>query len=65
MKNSSLKFLVGLFFISQLILSQPVDPPADDDPLPAPIDQWVIMLFLIAIVYGFSIIKRQKEINKY
>jgi hypothetical protein len=64
MKKNSIRFLFGLFFIGQAILAQPIDPPADGDPVAAPINQWMIAFFVIAIVYGFWTIKKQRLIYK-
>lgn len=60
MKNISLKILLGLFFLSQTIIAQPVDPPADDDPPASPIDQWIIALLLFAILYALYILKKHR-----
>ncbi|BCY27616.1 hypothetical protein [Flavobacterium okayamense] len=64
MKNISLKILLGLFFICQTVIAQPVDPPADDDPPPAPINQWLFVLFLFAALYAFYILKNKISISK-
>ena len=62
MKNLSYKLLLGLFLSSQYVLSQPIDPPADDDPPPVPINQWLIVLMITAFVYAFYVI-RQKHVQ--
>jgi hypothetical protein len=62
MKNNLLKvpFLtVLLTFLSFLASVQPGDPPADPDPLPAPINNQIIWLVVLGIVFAYYIIKRK------
>lgn len=54
--NSFLVLIVLL--ISNLIHSQPIDPPADDDPPPAPINMYLVIMFFIALILGYVMIKK-------
>lgn len=65
MKNNLLKFYLSGFvtFISLISTAQPVDPPADPDPLPAPIDSQIIWLVIGAIVIAYYTIKKNKVAN--
>lgn len=62
MKNNLLKAYLTVFitFISFLASAQPVDPPADPDPLPAPIDSQIIWLVIGAIAIAYYTIKKNK-----
>lgn len=62
MKNNLLKAYLTVFItlISFLSSAQPVDPPADPDPLPAPIDNQIIWLVVIGIVFAYYIINKKK-----
>lgn len=51
---------VFITFISFLASAQPVDPPADPDPLPAPIDSQIIWLAVIGIAFAFYILNKKK-----
>lgn len=54
MKNNLLKVYLTVFttFISFLATAQPVDPPADPDPLPAPINGQIIWLAVVGILHS-------------
>lgn len=62
MKNNLLKFYLSVFitFISLISTAQPVDPPADPDPLPAPIDGQIIWLIFAGILFAYLIIYKKK-----
>lgn len=63
MKNNLLKAYLTVFitFMSFLATAQtPVDPPADPDPLPAPIDNQIIWLAVFGIVLAYYIINKKK-----
>lgn len=62
MKNNLLKAYLTVFitFMSLLATAQPVDPPADPDPLPAPIDSQIIWLVLVGIAFAYYIINKNK-----
>ena len=63
MKNNLLKAYLTVFisFISFLASAQtPVDPPADPDPLPAPIDSQIIWLAVVVIAFAYYIINKKK-----
>lgn len=62
MKNNLLKAFLTVFitFISFLAKAQPVDPPADPDPLPAPINNQMIWLAIAGIAFAYYIISKKK-----
>ncbi len=62
MKNNLLKAYMTVFitFMSFLATAQPVDPPADPDPLPAPIDSQIIWLVVVGIAFAYYIINKKK-----
>ncbi len=62
MKNNLLKAYLTVFitFMSLLATAQPVDPPADPDPLPAPIDSQIIWLVVVGIAFAYYIINKNK-----
>ncbi len=62
MKNNLLKAHLTVFitFMSFLATAQPVDPPADPDPLPAPIDSQIIWLVVVGIAFAYYIINKKK-----
>ena len=62
MKNSLLKSYLSVIitFMSFIATAQPVDPPADPDPLPAPIDSQIIWLVVIGITFAYYIINKKK-----
>ena len=63
MKNNLLKAYLTVFisFISFLASAQtPVDPPADPDPLPAPIDSQIIWLAVVGIAFAYYILNKKK-----
>lgn len=62
MKNNLLKVYLTVFitFMSFLATAQPVDPPADPDPLPAPIDNQIIWLALVGIAFAYYILNKKK-----
>ena len=62
MKNNLLKVYLTVFttFISFLATAQPVDPPADPDPLPAPIDSQIIWLAVVGIIFAYYILNKKK-----
>jgi len=62
MKNNLLKAYMIVFatFMSFLATAQPVDPPADPDPLPAPIDSQIIWLVIVGIAFAYYIINKKK-----
>ena len=55
MKSNLLKIYATLMmaFVSFLSVAQPVDPPADDDPPPAPINTKLIWLAVVGIIFAF------------
>ena len=62
MKNNLLKAPLTVFitFLSFLASAQPVDPPADPDPLPAPIDSQIIWLAVVGIIFAYYILNKKK-----
>lgn len=62
MKNNLLKAYLTVFttFMSLLAMAQPVDPPADPDPLPAPIDSQIIWLIVIGIALAYYVTNNKK-----
>lgn len=62
MKNNLLKayLTVLITFSSFLATAQPIDPPADPDPLPAPIDNQIIWLGIVGIAFAYYIISKKK-----
>ena len=62
MKNNLLKAYLTVFitFMSLLAIAQPVDPPADPDPLPAPIDSQIIWLVVIGIAFAYYVTNKKK-----
>ena len=63
MKNNLLKAYLTVFisFISFLASAQtPVNPPADPDPLPAPIDSQIIWLAVVGIIFAYYILNKKK-----
>ena len=62
MKNNLLKAPLTVFitFLSFLASAQPVDPPADPDPLPAPINSQIIWLTVLGIAFAYYIINKKK-----
>ena len=63
MKNNFLKAYLTVFisFICFLASAQtPVDPPADPDPLPAPIDSQIIWLAVVGIAFAYYILNKKK-----
>ena len=68
MKNKIIKSgLVAFLWIAYIIPSMagPVDPPADEDPMPepgAPIDNWMFILVIAAAAIGvYFLWKKQKS----
>lgn len=55
MKSNLIKFYATLMmaFVSFLSVAQPVDPPADDDPAPAPINTYLIWLAIVGIGFVY------------
>ena len=51
-------------FMSFLSVAQPVDPPADDDPLPAPINTKLIWLAIVGISFAFLHFRKQINSNQ-
>ena len=51
---------VFITFLSFLASAQPVDPPADPDPLPAPINSQIIWLTVLGIAFAYYIINKKK-----
>ena len=51
---------VFITFMSFLATAQPVDPPADPDPLPAPIDSQIIWLAVVGIIFTYYILNKKK-----
>lgn len=66
MKSNIFKFYVTLMmaFISFLSVAQPVDPPADDDPPPAPINMYLVWLAIVGIGFVFYFLNSRKTINQ-
>ena len=62
MKNNLLKATMTVFtiFMSFLASAQPFDPPADPDPLPAPIDAHIIWLIILGIAFAYYILNKRK-----
>ena len=62
MKNNLLKAPLTVFitFLSFLASAQPVDPPADPDPLPAPINSQIIWLAVVGIIFAYYILNKKK-----
>ena len=62
MKKNLLKsyMTVLMTFMCFLATADPVDPPADPDPLPAPIDSQIIWLVVIGIAFAYFIINKKK-----
>ena len=62
MKNNLLKVYMTVFitFISFLATAQPVDPPADGDPPPAPINNQIIWLGIVGVIFAYHIISKKK-----
>ncbi len=62
MKNNLLKKYLAVFitFTSILATAQPPDPPADPDPVPAPIDGQIIWLVILGIAFAYYIINKKK-----
>lgn len=62
MKNNLLKTYMTVFttLISFLASAQPVDPSADPDPLPAPIDSQIIWLVIVGIAFAYYILNKKK-----
>lgn len=65
MKSNLLKAYLTVFatFMCFFSKAQPVDPPADPDPLPAPIDSQIIWLVIAAILIGYYVIQKNKVIT--
>lgn len=64
MKNNLLKFvLLTLTWIASTLpaLAFPDDPDDTEDPLPTPIDDWVILLVLIAVTLGIYFMMKHKK----
>lgn len=68
MKNNILKYgILAVLWVAYTLPAMaqfdPVDPPADDDPVdPAPIDNWILVLVLAGIALGaYLIIKRNRK----
>lgn len=63
MKNNLLRVYLSVFitFMNLLASAQPIDPPADPDPLPAPIDNQIIWLTLVGIAFAFFVINKRKK----
>ena len=62
MKKNLLKFYSTIFItlMSFLANADPIDPPADTDPPPAPINEQIIWLAITGIVFAFYIINKKK-----
>ena len=62
MKNNLLKAYLAVFITSTSFLAsaQPVDPPADPDPLPAPINSQIIWLAVVGIIFAYYILNKKK-----
>ena len=62
MKNNLLKGYMTVFttLICFLASAQPIDPPADPDPLPAPIDSQIIWLVAVGITFAYYILNKKK-----
>lgn len=55
--------LLSFLFYSSILLSQPVDPPADDDPLPTPIDSGLVFLLIAGLLFAGFYFFKLKKIN--
>ncbi|WP_269226853.1 hypothetical protein [Flavobacterium eburneipallidum] len=58
MKNK-LKFILVFCLISQIIFADPIDPPGEDEPAPLPINNWLIYLAIVGLVYSFLFLKKK------
>lgn len=61
LKINKINILPLILLISALSIAQPVDPPADDDPLPSPINTKLVWLGLAALPLGYYLIKRKSS----
>ena len=63
MKSNLFKFYATLMlaFVSFLSYADPVDPPADEDPLPAPINTKLIWLAIVGVFFAFFYFKKQTK----
>ncbi len=60
MKNK-LRFLLVFCLISQIIIAEPFDPPAEEEPAPLPINNWLIYLAIVGLVYSFLFLKKKMK----
>jgi hypothetical protein len=65
MKFLNFKFLATVFiaFISFLSSAQPIDPPADPDPVAAPINMQLIWLAIAGVAFVFYFLKYKKKLQ--
>jgi hypothetical protein len=54
-----LKFIVVFCLISQLIIAEPIDPPGGEEPAPMPINNWLIYLAIVGLLYSFLFLKKR------
>lgn len=63
MKNNVLKY--ALLAMMSLMFTLPAlaqnEPPIDDDPPPAPIDNWVLLLVMAAVALGIYFIMKYNK----
>ena len=61
MKSNLFKFYATLMmaFVSFLSFADPIDPPADDDPPPAPINTKLIRLAVAGIIFVYFYFRKQ------
>ena len=61
MKSNLFKLYATLMmaFVSFLSFADPIDPPADDDPPPAPINTKLIWLAIVGVSFAFLYFRKQ------
>lgn len=67
MKIDNLKLALIFCFISNLALCQPYNPIGEDDPEPEPvasINNWLVYMFIIGLIYAYLIFKKKQNALK-
>jgi len=68
MKSNIFKFYATLIMLFISVLSfaddSPFDPPADDDPVAAPINSYLIWLAIVGIGFVFYILSSRKTVKQ-
>ena len=59
--NKKLYILPLVLLLSALSMAQPVDPPADDDPPPSPINSKLVWLGLAALPLGYYLLRKKSN----